>query len=90
MDSLSPVHNPYGRLVSLSYPCPGLAAPAFLRHAHGHERFYWEDRREGYALAGFGIAAELVAWGDRFDSIQRQSSSFQTSRPAGADHGRRE
>ena len=66
----------YGRLVSVSCPCSGLNPRSFLRAVHGQERFYWENRRDGYALAGFGIAAELVAWGDRFDSIQQQAKKL--------------
>jgi menaquinone-specific isochorismate synthase len=66
-----------GRLISLSTSCPGLTARDVLRAAHGHERFYWENRRDGFALAGFGMAAELVAWGpERFDSIQRQAAQL--------------
>lgn len=64
-----------GRLISLSTTCPGLTAREVLRAAYGQERFYWENRRDGFALAGFGMAAELVAWGpERFDSIQRQAA----------------
>ncbi len=67
----------YGRLISISIACAGLSARGFVRQARGQERFYWENDRDGYALAGFGIAAELVAWGhDRFDSIQRQAGQL--------------
>ncbi len=67
----------YGRLVSISQQVNGLTARDALRQAHGQERFYWENRRDGYALAGFGMAAELVAWGaDRFDSIRRQAEKL--------------
>lgn len=76
MNNLSPVENPHGRLVSLSQPCAGLTTRAFLHHAQGQARFFWENQRDGYALAGFGIAAELVAWGDRFASIQRQAQQL--------------
>ena len=66
-----------GRLISLSTNCPDLTAREVLRVAHGQERFYWENRRDGFALAGFGMAAELVAWGpERFDSIQWQASQL--------------
>jgi menaquinone-specific isochorismate synthase len=66
-----------GRLISLSTACPGLTAREMLRAAYGQERFYWENRRDGFALAGFGMAAELVAWGpQRFDSIQRQAAQL--------------
>ncbi|MBZ0303490.1 MAG: isochorismate synthase [Anaerolineae bacterium] len=72
-----PVTNPYGRLVSISQPCDGLTARGLLRLAQGQERFYWENRRDDFALAGFGMAAELVAWGpDRFDSMRRQAESL--------------
>jgi menaquinone-specific isochorismate synthase len=64
----------YGRLISLTLPCPGLSWPGLLGKARGRERFYWENRRDQFALAGIGLAAELVAWGpDRFDSIRRQA-----------------
>lgn len=69
-----PVLNPNGRLISISQPCAGLTAQALIRLAHGEERFFWENQRDGYALAGFGMAAELIAWGeDRFETIQRQA-----------------
>lgn len=67
----------YDRLVSISQRCDGLTACDVLRQVRGQERFYWENRRDGYALAGFGMAAELVAWGaDRFDSIRRQAEKL--------------
>ena len=67
----------YGRLISISVTVPGLTARQVIRQARGQARFYWENDRAGYALAGFGIAAELVAWGkDRFDSIQRQARTL--------------
>ena len=60
-----------GRLVSLSRPSPGISAAAFLAHAHGRERFFWEDVRDQITYAGFGTAVNLLAWGDaRFDHIQ--------------------
>ena len=66
-----------GRLISLSTSCPGLTARDFIRRAHGHARFYWENQRDGFTLAGFGMAAELVAWGpDRFDSMRRQAQKL--------------
>lgn len=67
------VDHRFGRLVSVSCACPGVNVRDALRQVRGQERFYWQNRRDGYALAGFGITAELIAWGDRFDSIQRQA-----------------
>lgn len=64
----------YGRLVSLSLPCEGVTLADFLRHAVGSPRFYWESSRDDVAFAGFGIALELMAWGqDRFDKIHHHA-----------------
>lgn len=64
-----PLNN---RLVSLSQPCPGLSAAAFLHHGIGRERFYWGDG--SLTIAGFGTAAELFAWGElRFQQIEAQA-----------------
>jgi len=66
-----------GRLVSLSRSCPGLKPAAFLRQALGSERFYWEDIREGIVYAGFGLAVNLMAWGEeRFHHIQEQARAL--------------
>ncbi len=63
------------QLVSYSQRAPGLDPAAFLRHAEGVERFYWEHNGEIYA--GFGIAVELTAWGeDRFQSIRAKASDL--------------
>jgi menaquinone-specific isochorismate synthase len=60
------------RLVSLSQPCPGLSAAAFLHHGLGQARFYWADG--SLTLAGFGTAAELFAWGElRFQQIEARA-----------------
>ncbi|MEI2609018.1 MAG: isochorismate synthase [Candidatus Promineifilaceae bacterium] len=60
------------RLVSVSQPCPGLSAAAFLHHGLGRERFYWADG--SLTLAGFGTAAELFAWGElRFQQMEAQA-----------------
>jgi menaquinone-specific isochorismate synthase len=60
------------RLVSVSQPCPGLSAAAFLHHGLGQARFYWADGT--LTLAGFGTAAELFAWGElRFQQIEAQA-----------------
>ena len=66
-----------GQLISYSRPCPGLSVNTFLKQAYGLERFYWESNRDDLALAGFGIAAELTAWGkDRFRIIQQKSAAL--------------
>ncbi len=60
------------RLVSASLLCPGIDPAQFLRQAQGHERFYWQ--RGDTVLAGFGIAAELTAWGEnRFQTIRSKA-----------------
>lgn len=67
----------YGRLVSVSLPCEGMSARDFLRHAVGQARLYWEDPQDGIALAGAGIALELMGWGQaRFTSVQAQAQEL--------------
>lgn len=53
----------YGRLISMSMPCPGVSPADLLHVARGQPRSYWESAREGIAFAGMGIAVELMAWG---------------------------
>jgi hypothetical protein len=73
-DNLRTIPEQYGRLVSLILPCPEATLPAFLHHARGSQRFYWESSREDVAFSGFGTALELMAWGaSRFETIQRQA-----------------
>ncbi|RMG74551.1 MAG: isochorismate synthase [Chloroflexi bacterium] len=62
----------YGRLVSYSLPCEGVSLGNFLRAMRGNPRFYWESSHDDVAFAGTGIAVELVAYSDRFTSIERQ------------------
>ncbi len=63
------------RLVSASLHCPGVDPAQFLRQAQGHERFYWQ--RGDTVLAGFGIAAELTAWGEnRFQIIRSKARAL--------------
>lgn len=62
-----------GRLLSVSQPCPGVKIRDFLRHARGGPRFALEGCDGEPSLAGAGIAAELVAWSDRFNAIERQA-----------------
>jgi menaquinone-specific isochorismate synthase len=77
----SPVSNlqspTNGRLLSVSMPVPGLDTAVFLQHALGQPRFFWGEANGGLTLAGFGIAADLFAWGtDRFSQIQQQAKAL--------------
>lgn len=66
-----------GRLISVSIPAPGVETAVFLQQAIGQERFYWHNAHEGVALAGFGMAANLTAWGNgRFLQIQQQAQAL--------------
>ncbi len=70
----NPLQSQYGRLISLSLPCPGVTLSEFLLHARGQPRFFWESGRDGIAFAGMGIAVELFAWGaGRFGEIEQQA-----------------
>jgi menaquinone-specific isochorismate synthase len=77
-----------GRLISYSRRAPGLEPLHFLRKAQGRERFFWHDGRSGLALAGMGVAAELMGWGEaRTKAIERQAASlFRHAHVVGADH----
>ena len=76
MPELPPTRHPAGRLLSVSQPCPGLNLRDFLRQARGGPRFAIEHRCRKLALAGAGITAELVAWSDRFQAIERQARAL--------------
>ena len=66
-----------GRLLSYSQPSPGVDVAGFLHHARGQARVYWQDGQDPVAFAGFGVAAEIFAWGDgRFRDIQRQAEAL--------------
>ncbi|MAU01593.1 MAG: isochorismate synthase [Anaerolineaceae bacterium] len=66
-----------GRLLSVSMPAPGVDTAVFLQQALGQERFFWAEAHGGLTLAGFGIAADLFAWGrERFQQIQEQARSL--------------
>jgi menaquinone-specific isochorismate synthase len=66
-----------GHLASYSIPAPGLSAAHFLRQALGRPRVFWANGRSRQLHAGFGIAAQLLAWGPgRFADIQSQASSL--------------
>lgn len=65
-----------GRLLSVNLPCPGVGLRDFLAFSRGTPRFALEQRCGGPAMAGAGITAELVAWGDRFASIEGQACTL--------------
>ena len=67
----------YGRLISMSLPCPGVSPADLLHLARGQPRSYWESARDGIAFAGMGIAIELMAWGsNRFAGIEQQARAL--------------
>ncbi|MCS6835761.1 MAG: isochorismate synthase [Anaerolineae bacterium] len=71
---MSYIRDHYGRLISLSLPCPDLSLLDFLRQHQDQARFYWQDGVRGTAFAGVGAALELSAWGqERFAQIDRQA-----------------
>lgn len=67
------LHEQYGRLISYALPCPNITPRQFLAHSRGLPRFYWESGHEAIALAGCGVAVELVAYQDRFTHIETQA-----------------
>lgn len=63
-----------GRLVSFSQPTHDIDPADFLHYGLGRERFYWHDERNDIALAGLGVAVDLMAWGEtRVQGIERQA-----------------
>ncbi|MGQ9547650.1 MAG: isochorismate synthase [Roseiflexus sp.] len=67
----------YGRLISMSLPCPEVTPADLLHVARGQPRSYWESARDGVAFAGMGIAVELMAWGvNRFAEIAQQARAL--------------
>ncbi len=74
VDTFAEMPAENGRLLSVSMPAPGVDTAVFLQQALGQERFFWSAANGGLTLAGFGIAADLFAWGrERFTQIQRQA-----------------
>ena len=66
-----------GRLVSYSQPAPGISITTFLQQAQGEARFFWEDVRDQITFTGFGVAANLMAWGkDRFHVIEQKARTL--------------
>ena len=74
----SNLHSPpNGRLISISIPAAEVDTAVFLQQALGQERFFWADANGGVTLAGFGVAANLYAWGDgRFQQIEQQARTL--------------
>ncbi len=60
-DGDAPTPEEPRRLISLYAPAPAGHAAAFVRAAGGRERFYWAEPGDGLALAGAGVAAQLVS-----------------------------
>lgn len=66
-----------GTLVSVSMCAPGLTLNGFLGQALGKERFFWQSGQKQTAYAGFGVAAEMMAWGNgRFQSITQKAQQL--------------
>jgi menaquinone-specific isochorismate synthase len=66
-----------GCLVSCSQPCPDISLMTFLKQALGKERFYWQDNTGRAAYAGFGVTANLMAWGaNRFARISEKAKQL--------------
>ncbi len=73
-ESTRSIPNQYGRLVSFSRRVAPVNVLHLLPHLRGVERFYWENRRTGFTLLGFGVATELMAWGEqRFQTIEHHA-----------------
>lgn len=74
---MSRIRDHYGRLISLSLPCPDISLLDFLRQHQGQARFYWQDGAGGAAFAAVGAALELSGWGqERFAQIDKQASEL--------------
>lgn len=78
----------HGRLVSLSKPVEAIAPAVLLRQSQGRERLYWRDGTTGLTIAGLGVAANLIAWGEaRFSSIERQARALFSQAVVLGDNG---
>lgn len=65
------------QLISTTIAAPGLTPQMLLRQAQGQERFFWQAAGQTAVFAGFGVAADLRAWGPaRFESIQQQAQAL--------------
>jgi menaquinone-specific isochorismate synthase len=66
--------SPERQLVTYSIPTPGLVLENFLRQAEGQSRFFWQRGGRSELYAGFGTAAQLIAWGEnRFLEIEQKA-----------------
>lgn len=66
-----------GRLVSSCIRAPGITAMRLLDHTEGQARLFWQNGRDQTAFAGFGIAVEIMAWGDkRFVEINSKAAAL--------------
>ncbi len=74
------------RLVSYSQRTADISPAEFLHHAQGVERCYWNHG--AVIFAGFGVAAELMAWGkDRFQTIRHKAHAlFRDAVVVGDEH----
>jgi menaquinone-specific isochorismate synthase len=64
------------RLISFTQPISPIDPLVFLRRAP-EQRIYWKEANSEITYAGFGVAAEIVAYGyDRFESIQAQADAL--------------
>ena len=62
-------------LVSYAMLIEPMSHLEFLQLAHHHPRFLWQQ--DGYTLAGFGVTAELFAYGEsRFKRIRQEASQL--------------
>lgn len=60
--------------ISYSLPWPSVSLLTFLRQAENAPRIYWENANSPVGLAGYDVAAMLVADGkNRFEDIRKQS-----------------
>ncbi len=76
-DNSSRIQYRYGRLISISLPCPEVTPMRFLQAARGMPRCYWASTLDQPIFAGAGVALELMAWGqNRFKAIERQASDL--------------
>ncbi len=73
-DTETPHATPVMQLISVTMPIPCIDGLTFLRHAPaGTRRFFWENDRQDWRYAGFGITAEVTATGaSRFGEIRTQ------------------
>ena len=71
---LQPLHQRYGRLLSVSIPCRDFSIDDFLAAAEGDTRFYWGSPKSSVAFAGAGTALEFIAWGEaRYRQVEAQA-----------------